>query len=178
MQWSPESTGGSIHAQAPGRGAPALPPSVSKRGNRQIGSSASNFLGVRVGFSADAFGPISFSEAAAKADALGTGFLEASSSQKVSAEIPKNLDYNSVAGRSSESQEQAGRASPPVSSLPRRRDSRRRKLPPAAVCVRKGRGYRNDRDVRRACGLARASTGLRVNSESMWPSKVRIRRRS
>src|SRR5882762_4090582 len=86
-------TGGPVHAQAPGRGAPALPPSVSKRGNRQIGSSASTFLGVRVGFPADAFGPISFSEAAAKADALGAGFLEASSSQKVSSEIPKNLDY-------------------------------------------------------------------------------------
>src|SRR2546426_4883131 len=84
----------SIDAQAPGRGAPAPPPSVSKRGNRQIGSSASNLLGLRVGFSAGAFGPISFSEAAAKADALGTGFLEASSSQKVSPEIPKNLDYN------------------------------------------------------------------------------------
>src|ERR1041385_4731169 len=84
----------SMHAQVAGRGAPAAPPSVSKRGNRQIGSSASNLLGVRVGFSATAFGPISFSEAAARADALGTGFLEASSSQKVSPEIPKNLDYN------------------------------------------------------------------------------------
>jgi type 1 glutamine amidotransferase len=85
---------GSLHAQAPGRGAPVLPPSVSKRGNRQIGSSALNILGLKVGFSAGAFGPISFSEAAAKADGLGTGFLEASSSQKVSPEIPKNLDYN------------------------------------------------------------------------------------
>lgn len=85
---------GSIEAQAPGRGAPAAPPSVSKRGNRQIGSSALNLLGLRVGFSAGAFGPISFWEAAAKADTLGTGFLEASSSQKVSAEIPKSLDYN------------------------------------------------------------------------------------
>ncbi len=88
---------GSIEAQAPGRGgrgAPVAPPSVSKRGNRQIGSSALNILGLKVGFSAGAFGPISFSEAAAKADGLGTGFLEASSSQKVSPEIPKNLDYN------------------------------------------------------------------------------------
>ena len=85
---------GSMHAQAPGRGGQVLPPSVSKRGDRQIGSSALNLLGLRVGFSAGAFGPISFSEAAAKADALGTGFLEASSSQKVSPEIPKSLDYN------------------------------------------------------------------------------------
>src|SRR5580692_5506145 len=87
-------TVGSVHAQAPERGGQVLPPSVSKRGNRQIGSSALNLLGLRVGFSAGAFGPISFSEAAAKADALGTGFLEASSSQKVSPEITKNLDYN------------------------------------------------------------------------------------
>ena len=85
---------GSMHAQAPGRGRQVLPPSVSKRGKRQIGSSALNILGLKIGFSAGAFGPISFSEAAAKADALGTGFLEASSSQKVSAEIPKNLDDN------------------------------------------------------------------------------------
>jgi type 1 glutamine amidotransferase len=85
---------GSMHAQAPQRAGPLLPPSVSKRANGQIGSSALNLLGLRVGFSAGAFGPISFSEAAAKADALGTEFLEASSSQKVSPEIPKNLDYN------------------------------------------------------------------------------------
>src|ERR1700736_3341936 len=87
-------TVGSMHAQAPGRGGQVLPPSVSKRGNRQIGSSALNLLGLRVGFSAGAFGPISFSEATAKADALGTGFLEASISQKVSPEIPKRLGYN------------------------------------------------------------------------------------
>ena len=85
---------GSMDAQTPGRGGQVGPPSVSKRGNRQIGSSALNLLGLRVGFSAGAFGPISFSEAAARADALGTGFLEASSTQKVSPEIPKSLDYN------------------------------------------------------------------------------------
>jgi len=85
---------GSMHAQAPSRSEQVLPPSVSKRGNSQIGSSALNLLGLKVGFSADAFGSISFSEAAAKADALGTGFLEASSSQTVSSEIPKSLDYN------------------------------------------------------------------------------------
>ncbi len=85
---------GSIEAQTPARGAQVGPPSVSKRGNRQIGSSALNLLGLKAGFSASAFGPISFSEAAAKADALGTGFLEASSSQNVSPETPKSLDYN------------------------------------------------------------------------------------
>ncbi len=83
----------SMHAQTPDRAGQQLPPSVSKRGDKQIGSSAANLLGWRVGFSANAFGPISFWEAAAKADALGTGFLEASNSQKVSPEIPKSLDY-------------------------------------------------------------------------------------
>src|ERR1700686_4375053 len=87
-------TAGSIRAQAPGRGGPVLPPSVSTRATKQIGARALNFMGFRVAFPANAFGPVSFSEAAAKADALGTGFLEASSSQKVSPEVPKSLDYN------------------------------------------------------------------------------------
>src|ERR1700722_7933544 len=85
---------GSLYAQAPRRGAEVLPPSVSKRGGRQVDAQALDILGLRVGFSASAFGPISFSEAAEKADALGTGFLEASSSQKVSPDIPRNLDDN------------------------------------------------------------------------------------
>ncbi len=87
-------TVGALWAQGPGRGGQVGPPSVSKRGNRQIGSSALNLLGLRVGFPAGAFGAVSFSEAAAKADELGTGFLEASASQQVSRELPKNLDYN------------------------------------------------------------------------------------
>ena len=70
------------------------PPTVSKRGNRQIGSSAANVLGLRVGFRADTFGPFSFYEAAAKVDELGTAFVEGSSTQKVSREVPKNLDAN------------------------------------------------------------------------------------
>ncbi len=81
-------------AQGRGRGEPVLPPSVSTRGTKQIGARAQNFMGFRVAFPANAFGALSFSEAAAKADALGTGFLEASSSQKVSTENPKTLDYN------------------------------------------------------------------------------------
>lgn len=90
-------TAGSMLAQAPGRGGrggQAGPPSVSKRGNRQVGSSALNILGLRVGFAAGTLGAVSFSEAAAKADELGTEFLEASSSQQVSREIAKSLDYN------------------------------------------------------------------------------------
>ena len=69
-------------------------PTASKRGNRQIGASAANILGLKVGFRAGDFGPLSFSEAAASVDGLGTGFIEGSRTQKVSPEIPKNLDYN------------------------------------------------------------------------------------
>ena len=87
-------TTGIIQAQAPGRGGPPAPPSVSKRGNRQIGSQTLSLLGVKVGFSAASLGSVTFSEAAAKADSLGTGFFEASSTQKVSAELSKNFDYN------------------------------------------------------------------------------------
>lgn len=71
-----------------------VPATASTRGNRQIGSSAANVLGLRVGFRADAFGPLSFYEAAAKVDALGTAFIEGASTQRVSREVPRSLDYN------------------------------------------------------------------------------------
>ena len=61
---------GSMHAQAPRRGAQVSPPSVSKRGNRQIDAQALNILGLRAALLPQAPGPISSSEAAAKADAL------------------------------------------------------------------------------------------------------------
>jgi type 1 glutamine amidotransferase/sugar phosphate isomerase/epimerase len=57
-------------------------------------TSAATLLGWRVGIRTDAFGPLTFSEAAAKADASGMAFVEGVSTQKVSADIPKNLDYN------------------------------------------------------------------------------------
>ena len=69
-------------------------PTASTRGNRQVGASAANVLGLRVSFRADAFEPISFHEAAAHVDALGTAFVEGASTQKVSREIAKNLDAN------------------------------------------------------------------------------------
>jgi uncharacterized protein len=77
-----------------GRGGVAEVPSVSVRGNRQIANSAASILGWRTGIAAEAFGPLTFSEAAAKVDALGSGYMEGFSTQKVSAEIPRNLDYN------------------------------------------------------------------------------------
>ena len=95
-----------------------------------------NVLGLRVGFSVGAFGPVSFSEAAEKADGLGTGILEASSFQKVSPEISKSLDYNLSPDE--------------VTKIKYRLAELRLRL---FAC--KGRGYRNDRDVRRTCGRAR-----------------------
>src|SRR5439155_3288927 len=51
-------------------------------------------LGWRIGIAADRFRNLTFYEAAVKADELGVGSIQGSGSQKVSAEIPKNLDYN------------------------------------------------------------------------------------
>jgi type 1 glutamine amidotransferase/sugar phosphate isomerase/epimerase len=55
-------------------------------------------LGWRVGIAADRFRNLTFYEAATKADELGVGSIQGSGSQKVSAEIPKNLDYNLAPG--------------------------------------------------------------------------------
>lgn len=55
---------------------------------------AATLLGWRLGVRTDAFGPLTFSEAAARADAAGLAYVEGVSTQKVSAEIPSNLDYN------------------------------------------------------------------------------------
>ncbi len=78
-----------------GRGGPfAGVPSVSVRGNRQIASEAANILGWSTGVAAGTFEGLTFSDAAAKVDALGSGLIEGSSAQKISAEIPRNLDYN------------------------------------------------------------------------------------
>src|SRR5207247_114082 len=51
-------------------------------------------LGWRVSVPATAFGQATFSEAAAKADALGLASVDGFADQRVSSEIQKNLDYN------------------------------------------------------------------------------------
>jgi type 1 glutamine amidotransferase/sugar phosphate isomerase/epimerase len=84
-------TTSSANGQAPAQAAQG---SVSQRGTRQIGSSAANILGLRLGFSSDAFGQIPFTETATMVDALGTGYVEGSSAQNVSVNLPKKLDYN------------------------------------------------------------------------------------
>ncbi|HMF53929.1 MAG TPA: hypothetical protein VK593_06240, partial [Edaphobacter sp.] len=60
----------------------------------QIDSSVNHLLGWRVGVSATAFRSLTFSESAALADALGLGSIEGISSQKVSPQIDKDLDFH------------------------------------------------------------------------------------
>ena len=82
-----------------GRGPQFTGPSVSVRSETQplARTQAANLLGWRVGVRTDAFGPLTFFEAAAKADAGGMASVEGVSSQKVSGEIAKNVDYNLTA---------------------------------------------------------------------------------
>jgi len=88
----------------PGRGgAPASPPvpSLSQRppgtglGTIRGGAADNNiWFGWNVGIPTAAFRQMTFSDALAKADTLGVTGVEASNLQRVSFEIPKNLDYN------------------------------------------------------------------------------------
>jgi hypothetical protein len=74
-------------------------PSVSVRpaDRGRLRTSATTILGWRLGVRTDAFGPITFWEAATKADAAGLSAVEGVSTQTVSAEIPKPLDYHLTA---------------------------------------------------------------------------------
>ncbi len=90
-------------AQTPGgRGAPAAPavPNLSLRptgaslGTIRAGAADNNiWFGWHVGIPTAAFRQLTFSDALAKADTLGVTGVEAASSQRLSPEIPKNLDY-------------------------------------------------------------------------------------
>src|ERR1041384_2060683 len=83
-------------AQTPGRGGRAAVPSVSVRPPDQgkFRTTALTALGWRLGVRSDAFGPLTFWDAAAKADAAGLPAIEGISTQKVGAGIARNLDYN------------------------------------------------------------------------------------
>ena len=71
-----------------GRGGPfAGVPSVSVRGNKEIANEANSILGWRASLAADSMGAASFSDAAAKVDAAGAGYIAGSS---------KLLDYNTA----------------------------------------------------------------------------------
>ena len=86
-----------------GRGAAQPPPPVPSISQRATGSSlgtirvgaADNtiWFGWRVAIPATAITPLTLSDALAKADILGVTSVEASSTQIVSPEIPKKLDY-------------------------------------------------------------------------------------
>src|SRR4051794_29913805 len=82
-------------AQTPGRGRGGVE-SIATRppDSHSIPGAATGLMGWRVGLPAAAFRQLTFSDAAAKVDAAGLGFIEGSSDQKVSAAIAKNLDYN------------------------------------------------------------------------------------
>ena len=74
-----------------------LQPAVCFRstgGSRQTAHERNEILGWRLGVRTDAFGPTTFSDAAKKADAAGLSRVEGVSTQQVSAEIPKKLDYH------------------------------------------------------------------------------------
>jgi type 1 glutamine amidotransferase/sugar phosphate isomerase/epimerase len=71
-------------------------PSISVRpsDDRLARTTAGTLLGWRLGVRTSAFGPLAFWDAAAKADAAGLAFVEGVSTQVVSLEIPKKLDYH------------------------------------------------------------------------------------
>ena len=71
---------------------PAISSSVRLEDWALFRSAASSILGWKVGVPAGAYRQLTLSEAAAKADALGVAFVAGSSTQKLSREIPKNLD--------------------------------------------------------------------------------------
>ncbi len=88
-------TGSPAQTGRAGRGGFNLP-SVSVRPPDQgsLRTTAMTALGWRLGARTDAFGPVTFWEAAAKADAAGIPAVEGVSTQKVSPEIAKSMDYN------------------------------------------------------------------------------------
>jgi type 1 glutamine amidotransferase len=87
-------------AQTSGRGGRAAVPSISVRPPDQgkFRTTALTALGWRLGVRSDAVGPVTFWEAAAKADAAGLPAIEGVGTQKVSPDIARNLDYNLSAG--------------------------------------------------------------------------------
>src|SRR6267143_5212009 len=73
---------------------PAAPPQDPPMRRAEIRREITGALGWKVGIPANAFSQLTFLETAEKAKALGVMSIEGFSSQKVSAEIAKNLDAN------------------------------------------------------------------------------------
>ena len=79
---------------APVRGSASVRPPAWRELRTAVGS----IVGWQVGVPLASFRADTFFEAAGKADALGVAVFEGSSAQKVSAQIPKNLDYRLAPG--------------------------------------------------------------------------------
>src|SRR5213594_1331149 len=80
--------GGAVAVAEPVRGSA----SIRETDTFQLRTGVSAILDWRVGLPVSAFQKLTFAEAAAKADALSVSSIEGSGTQKVSAQIPKNLD--------------------------------------------------------------------------------------
>ena len=91
---------------AVGRGSAAQPANVPARGSasvrvpawRQLRTAVGSLLGWQVGVPLGSFRQDTFLEAARKAEALDLAVVEGDSTQKVSVQIPKNLDYRLAPG--------------------------------------------------------------------------------
>lgn len=74
-------------------------PSGSSLGTIRVGAADNNiWFGWRIGIPSAAFKQLTFSEALVHADTLGVTTVEASSTQKTSPEVPKNLDFHLQTG--------------------------------------------------------------------------------
>jgi type 1 glutamine amidotransferase/sugar phosphate isomerase/epimerase len=83
-----------------GQNAPAIPnlslrPTGASLGTIRVGAADNNiWFGWHVGISTADFKQLTFSDAITKSDLLGVTGVEASSTQRVAPEVPKNLDYH------------------------------------------------------------------------------------
>jgi hypothetical protein len=91
-------------AQVRQQGPVVIPGSLSVResgsslGRIRLGAADPHWFSWQIGVPARAFPKLTFVEAAARADALGVAVIEGYSGQRVSYEIPKNLDHNLQSG--------------------------------------------------------------------------------
>ena len=83
----------------PPSGSASVRPPGSSLGTIRLGAQDEKiWFGWHVGIPATAFRGLTFSDAAAKADALGLGSIEGFDTQKVSPEVPKNLTWRLAPG--------------------------------------------------------------------------------
>lgn len=91
--------GGGGRSNTPVSGSASVRPTGSSLGTIRLGAADEKiWFGWKVGVAAATFVDLTWSEAAAKSDALGLGSVEGFDTQRVSYEIPKPLDYHLQAG--------------------------------------------------------------------------------